>query len=222
MRLATLIFLLYSFNLKSQINQEGVFTLKPALGLNACQIHGDSYTGFNKAGIFGGVAVNSRLNSKASLELGFYFSQKGARHVPNPEKGDYNFYFVNLNYIDLPLSFNFLLNKSYFISFGPSLAYLVSYYEEIDYVNYTGAYNFKPFEYGVNFGLGKNIKEKFSVEVRTSNSIAPIRTYGSFTSTVFYPNPVAQFFNQGFYNNILTLFLSYKLSLKKRTSEQPQ
>jgi hypothetical protein len=197
-----------------------VFSLKPAVGINACQVHGDSYSGFNKAGIFGGVAVNARFTQKSSLDIGFYFSQKGARHVPNPEKGDFNFYFLNLNYIDLPLLFNYKLNKDYFITLGPSAAYLASYYEEINYVNYTGSYHFNSLEYGVNFGLGKIIKDKFYVEVRTSNSIAPIRSYGNFQSTVFYPNPVAQFFNKGFYNNILTIFLSYKFSLKKKTSEQ--
>lgn len=208
-----------SFGFYAQSVSEGVFSLHPALGLNASQIHGDSYSGFNKAGGFAGVAVNTRLSAKASLDLGFYFSQKGARHVPNPEKGDYNFYFVNLNYLDIPLSFKFLVNKNYFITLGPSLAYLISYYEEIDYVDYTGAYKFQDFEYGINVGLGKKIKEKFAVEVRSSNSIAPIRTYGTFTSTVFYPNPVAQFFNKGFYNNLLTLMVTYKINLKKQTSE---
>lgn len=219
MKLTIFVYFMLGYSLFAQKPTEGVFTLYPSLGLNASQIHGDSYTGFNKAGAFAGVAVNARLSPKASLDLGFYFSQKGARHVPNPVKGNYNFYFLNLNYLDIPLSFKFLLNKNYFITLGPSFAYLISYYEEIDYVNYTGAYKFRDFEYGVNFGLGKKIKERFAVEVRSSNSIAPIRTYGSFTSTVFYPNPVAQFFNQGFYNNVLTLMVSYKINLKKQTSE---
>ncbi|MBA3665317.1 MAG: PorT family protein [Bacteroidetes bacterium] len=214
------ILLFLNFVLRAQQNTEGVFSLRPALGINACQVHGDSYSGFHKAGIFGGVAVNTRFSSRASLDIGFYFSQKGARHNPNPEKGDYNFYFLNLNYIDLPFSLNYQLNKDYFITLGPSIAYLASYYEEINYVNYTGSYNFNKFEYGVNLGLGKKIKERFFVEVRTSNSIYPIRGYGGFTSTVFYPNPIAQFFNKGFYNNVLTIFASYKLTLKKKTSAQ--
>lgn len=214
------ILLLSTCNLFCQQNKEPVFSLKPALGLNACQIHGDNYSGFHKIGLFVGTAVNARINSKASMELGFYFSQKGARHVPNPEKQDFNFYYLNLNYIDLPLLFRYQLNKDYFISVGPSVAYLADYYEEINYINYTGAYHFNPFEYGVNFGLGKKIKEKFSVEVRTSNSINAIRSYGNFVSTVFYPNPVARFFNRGFYNNILTIFVAYKIDLKKKTSEQ--
>jgi hypothetical protein len=189
------------------------------LGLNACQIHGDSYSGYHKAGIFGGLAVNAKLGEKSSLEMGFYFSQKGSRHNQNPEKGDFSFYFVNLNYIDLPLSYRRYLNKDYFFTAGPSVAYLISYREETERGDWTGVYPFENFEYGVNVGLGKKIKERFFVEIRSSNSIAPIRSYGVIANLVFYPNAVARAFNRGLYNNILTFFVSYKLDLKKKTSE---
>jgi hypothetical protein len=197
-----------------------VFTLKPAIGINAAQEHGDNYSGFHKAGIFGGAAVNSRLSSSISLELGFYFSQKGARHNPNPSKGDFNYYYLNLNYIDLPLSFRYHLNRDYFITAGPYMAYLTGYYENINYINYTGAYKFNSFEYGASIGLGKKIKEKWSFEVRTTNSIVPVRPFGSaILSNVFYPSAVARFFNKGFYNNVITFFVAYALDLKKKTSE---
>ncbi|MCE3228986.1 MAG: hypothetical protein K0S32_3537 [Bacteroidetes bacterium] len=213
-----IIVLISTLKLASQ-NTEPVFTLKPALGINGCQIHGDNYSGFNKAGIFGGAAVNARLGPKSSLEMGFYFSQKGARHNQNPEKGDYSFYFVNLNYIDLPLSYRRYLNKDYFITVGPSMAYLINYHEETERGDWTGVYPFEDFEYGINFGLGKKIKDKFFVEVRTSNSIGTIRPYGSgFTSTVYYSNIIAQSFNKGLYNNILTFFVAYKIDIKKKTS----
>jgi len=203
-----------------QENKKQVFTLKPALGLNGSQIHGDGYSGYDKAGIFGGIAVNAFINNKTSIEMGFYLSQKGARKNPVPLKGDYSQYYVNLNYIDLPLSLRYHLNKDYFITLGPSIGYMFNYSEWVNYTNFTGAYDFNPLEVGVNFGLGKKIKEKFSVEVRTSNSVIPIRDYGGWTSTVFYPNPVAQFFNKGLYNNVLTLFVAYKLDLKRKTREQ--
>ncbi len=219
MRLLTCIFFFsVGVNFSQELNRS-VFSLRPALGLNASQVHGDGYSGYSKAGLFAGLAINTYLKSRASLEIGFYFSQKGARHVPHPAKGDYNFYFVNLNYIDLPLSFRYQLNKDFFITMGPSLAYLASYYEEIDYVDYTGSYPFNSFEYGINFGLGKKIKDKFFVEVRTSNSFIPIRGYGGFVSTVYYSNFIAQTFNKGFYNNVLTLFFTYKLDLKRKPSE---
>ena len=71
MRFIYLIAILFPFVLFSQDNSKSVFTLKPTLGLNGCQIHGDNYSGFDKLGLFGGVAVNARLNNKLSLDIGF-------------------------------------------------------------------------------------------------------------------------------------------------------
>jgi hypothetical protein len=217
MRCIVLLVLVFNFGLQSQTNTPSVFRLNPALGLNVCQIHGDNYNGYNKPGIFSGVAVNARLNEKMSLELGFYFSQKGARHNQNPEKGDFTFYRVNLNYLDLPLLFKFKLNPTYFITLGPSIAYLISYKEENELGDWTGVYKFNKFETGVNIGLGRKVKERFFVEVRSSNSILPTRNYGILANKVFYPNPIARFFVAGLYNNILTLIVSYNIDIKKKS-----
>ncbi len=220
MRIVSILFLFFYFSATSQNSSGSVFTLKPSLGFNICQIHGDSYSGYDKIGGLAGASVNARLGKKMSLELGFYFSQKGARHNANPEKGDYNFYRLNLNYIDLPLMFHYYLNRTYFVTGGPSFAYLVNYNEIIDYVDRTGSYPFEKKEIGINVGLGRKIKDQFYVEIRSSNSIVPIRRYGVIASGVFYPNPVARFFNRGLYNNILTLLVSYKIDFKKKNGKQ--
>ena len=68
--------------------------------------------------------------------------------------------------------------------------------------------------------IGKMLKEKLFVEVRCSNSITSVRDYGQIANLVFYPNPVARFFNKGFYNNILTLMFSYNIDLKKKSETQ--
>ncbi len=112
-----------------------------------------------------------------------------------------------------------MLNPRYFITLGPSIAYLVSYNENINYTDFTGVYKFNKYEVGLNIGMGRTVVKQLSVEVRCSNSITSVRDYGA-VSHVFYPNPVARFFNKGFYNNILTLMLTYKLD-KTKKSETP-
>ncbi|MDI1355169.1 MAG: porin family protein [bacterium] len=201
--------------MNGQQNHDQIFSLKPSFGGNGCQIHGDAYDGYDKFGVFFGLGLNARLNSKASIELGFYLSQKGALHNPNQNAGDYSSYRLTLNYIDLPLSFRYLFLPKYFFTIGPSVAYLAKYKEVINYTDETGNYPFNKFEVGVNIGLGRKLGDKFSVELRCSNSILPIRGYGV-NSTVFYPNPVAQFFNKGLYSNILTLFFAYHIDLNKK------
>jgi hypothetical protein len=212
--------LLLPFSLSAQQATEPVFTLKPSVGFNACQVHGDSFSGYHKFGAFGGVAVNAKLNQKLSLELGFYFSQKGARHNPDPDKGDITYYRLNLNYVDMPLSLRYAVNSTYFITLGPSVAYLISHNENINYIDRTADSKFNSTELGVNVGLGRKIRDRFSIEVRSSNSIKAIRSYGAVANLVFFPNPVARFFNKGFYNNILTLLLTYKLNFKKKSEPE--
>jgi hypothetical protein len=207
-----LIFVLFFTILNAQKTTENVFSLKPAIGINGCQIHGDSYAGYDKFGIFGGAAINARLNKeKSSIELGFYFSQKGSRH--NPTKNDPSYYRLHLNYIDLPLSIRYRVNSGYFITAGPSVSYLVSYNEYVNYADFTGMYSYNRFEAGINFGLGRKIREKWSIELRCSNSVTPVR---NIIAPIYYPNPVARFFNKGYYSNILTLFVSYQIGINNK------
>ena len=218
MRFLLVILLFVSFCSFAQNNNDPVFALKPSLGINVCQIHGDAYNGYDKPGGFAGAAINAKINSRISIELGFYFSQKGARHNGNIDKGDFSYYRLNLNYIDIPVSFRYMLNTRYFVTAGPSLAYLVGYSENINYTDQTGLYPFKKLELGLNVGLGRKIKGNFSFELRCSNSIATVRSYGVVANLVFFPNPVARFFNKGFYNNILTFIFSYQLNFKRKSA----
>jgi hypothetical protein len=197
--------------------KEPVFSFKPVAGFNACQLHGDNAVGFHKFGFNGGVMVNARLNKKTSIDIGFVFTQKGARKNQNAEKGDYSFFRVNLNYIELPLLLNYKVNPTYFITLGPSIAYLINYQEDTEKGNWNGVYPFNTLEYGVNVGLGRKLKANWLLEVRSSNSFMPIRNYGLAANAVFFPNPVARFFNKGLYNNVLSLYIIYQIKLKPKS-----
>jgi hypothetical protein len=213
-----LILLFFSVQLAAQ--EANVFSLKPALGVNGCQIHGDNYSGYDKFGLFAGLAVNSRFSASNSVELGFYFSQKGSRKNENPKNNDYTFYRANLNYFDMPLSLRHSINEKYFVTLGPSIAYLISYTERAFPDNCPGDCPFNKFEVGINVGLGARIADKITLELRSSNSLTPIRNFGQLANLVYYPNPVARFFNRGLYNNILSLFLAYELHPNAKRSGQ--
>lgn len=209
------LFLLFYRSYNAQ--DPSIFTLKGAIGINGCQVHGDTYDGYDKGGLFTGLCVNAGLSKMHNFELGFYFSQKGARKNSNPSKGDYDSYYLNLNYLDMPLLYRLNLNKRWFITIGPSIAYLVSYKEIDDGTDVTGTSmgnDFEKFEFAINAGLGAKIKSGFEVELRSTNSLLPVHNYGVGSSNVYYQNPIAQLFNEGFYNNILTLFVSYTIKKK--------
>lgn len=212
--IVTLIFFADSFS--QNTNKKEVFTVFPTLGFNTCQIHGDNYSGYNKFGALAGIGVRAVIKPKYFLSLEFNFSQKGARHNQNPEKGDFTFYRVNLNYIDINLMNRIYLNKTYYVNLGFGFNYLVNYQEDNQAGNWDNVWPFEKFELSINAGLGRKITEQLNVEVRSSNSITPIRPYGLNASGIFYPNAVARFFNKGLYNNTLSLVLSYQLSLRKK------
>jgi hypothetical protein len=199
--------------------QENIFALKPALGITACQVHGDSYSGFNKLGFMGGLYVEAKLSQKTSADLGIIFIQKGARKNPNPDAipyPDYSFYYLNLNYVEVPLVLRYSIKKV-FITAGGSFAYLINYHEENELGDITGYAPFNKQEYSFNIGLGMKLGPKMDVEVRSNNSFMTIRPW-KIKSNVFYPNWLARKFSNGLYNNILEIIVSYKINLKRRTT----
>jgi hypothetical protein len=118
--------------------------------------------------------------------------------------------------VDIPLMLRYNVNDNYFLTGGPSMAYLAGYREESNFLNTNGV--FRKYEVGINVGFGRYLKNQWLIEIRSSNSITTVRDFGM-PSNFYYPNPVARFFNKGFYNNILTFFVAYRLNFKKTTSE---
>jgi hypothetical protein len=211
-----LLFLVLGVFYKAQTSGS-VFLLKPVVGFNACQIHGDAASGYNKPGLNGGLVLNTRFTKKYSLDLGFIYTQKGAWKNQNPDKGDYNFFRVNVNFLEMPLLLNVQLNQRYFMTLGPSIGYLLNFNVHVNGIDYSSLYTFEKFEFGSNFGLGRRMKGNFLVEVRTNNSFLPILRYGRAANAVYFPNPVARFFNKGLYNNILSAFIIYEIHPKKKS-----
>lgn len=208
------LFFLFALIFKAQ--DEQVFSLKPALALNACQVHGDTYIGFNKLGFGGGLYINARLKEKLSLEFGIIYNQKGARHNANPEKGDYRYYFLRLDYIEVPVILRYQPKGRFYLTFGPSFGYLANYYQGNENGDITAYLSPRRYEFSVNAGLGMRLTTNMSFEIRSNNSFISIRP---FTVPVnFYgTNVVAQTFNDGLYNNILEFIVFYRIPTKKKS-----
>lgn len=191
------------------------FNLLLTAGVSPAQIHGDPYSGFNKLGGMGGLGVESVFTEKWNMSLSFLFVQKGAKKNPNPSKGDYNAYYVNLNYVEVPLLLTYV-QKKYLFDVGFSAAYLINYYEGTQYGNITGLYPFQKFDYSVKIGLGYQINEKVFVNFRSSNSFITTRP-NSTKQAIYYNNIVARTFNKGYYNNILEFTFGFRIKPKEKT-----
>lgn len=210
-----IVIILFCFNVSRA--QDKKFSLKPALGVTASQVHGDNYAGYNKLGFIGGLYVNSYFSKTLSLDLGLIFVQKGSRHNQNPEKNDFKYYYLNLNYLEVPVILRYAPNK-FFLTIGVSYAYLVNYYEASESGNQTGFYPFNKSEYSLNAGVGMSITKKIDFEVRANNSFMTIRPFGG-NFAPYYNNFLARWFNKGFYNNVLQLVFTYKISPSKKSEQ---
>ena len=163
-------------------------------GIVGSQVDGDTYEGFDKAGITAGLFVNRKLSDLFSLQLEMNYIQKGSR---KPLDDNNTFYLMRVNYIEVPLLLQWHAGKSINIFAGPSFAVLLNSHEETEYGEFKGP-DFKKNEIAARVGISYKLSEKWAVEGRYSNSIATIR-----------PSPAGytRFFENGQYNRLIEIGL---------------
>lgn len=215
LRILALIGILIFFNSALAQEKSNRFNLLLMAGVAPSQVHGDAFSGFHKAGAMGGIGVESIFNERLNLNLSFLFIQKGSRKNPKPDKGDYVSYYLNLNYLEVPLLLTYTHKKKYIFDIGVSAAYLINYYEATENGNQTGLYPFQKFDYSVKVGLGYNITERWFMNFRSSNSFITTRP-NYIKQAIYYNNIIARTFNKGYYNNILEVTLGFRVIPKKK------
>jgi hypothetical protein len=143
------------------------------LGIVGSQVAGDTYSGYNKAGIFGGGFVNLELGKHSILQMELTYFQKGSRENPD-STNNFTSYILRLNYIEIPLLYQYKVKKWIFEA-GPSLGFNVGYFEEFN--GETEFNNNEPVAVTlqINVGIRFFINEHFGIDFRTNNSLLNIR-----------------------------------------------
>lgn len=188
-------FVLY-LPLKAQTFQAGL-----RAGINGSQVHGDTYSGFHKAGFCGGGFSRFHLQNRLYGQFEILYSQKGSRKIPDPENGDYVDFIIRLNYVEVPLLLS-LENKGFIYEGGASLALLINATERVNFVPVGMPY--EKTDVGLVLGIGRKLGEHFNAQFRWTNSILPVRKFN-----VYYQNWFFNLFNKGYYNNVIYLNISY-------------
>ena len=173
-------------------------------GLVGSQVAGDTYSGYNKAGIFLGGFVSIDVSEKSALHMELTYFQKGSRENPT-EKNAYRSYILRLNYIEFPVFYQYKAGR-FTIEAGPSAGFLMGYYEEVDQeVISDHQYYNKPerVTLQINLGLRFAISEKLGVYFRTNNSLM---NFFSENQT----GDVRRLWDYGRYNDALVLSVFYQ------------
>jgi hypothetical protein len=200
------VFLFFSFLLPgSLLLGQQTFQAGILAGLNTSQIHGDNYWGWNQVGAVVGFFVSTNSENKVWYQMELQYSRKGSRKIANPEKNDYDVFELRLNYIEVPLLVRFNYRKLCFQG-GLSGGVLFRVREWDDFGEIK-ARDFRPWEVSFILGGGYKFSQRFYIDVRTTNSLAPVK---KFDSPFNYPRFYLNLFNKGMYNNLISFTLGYR------------
>jgi hypothetical protein len=192
------------------------------VGITTTQVDGDTYAGYNKLGFVAGGFIASQLfwNPEGDWSAAFEITyiQKGSRKVPRPDKGDYSFYKLNLNYVEVPI----LARYSFFvpdsacskklrlqIEGGISTGVLVQWEEENTNGPVTGGVPFEKVDISTVLGLSYAFSRSAFFNTRYEYSAFPVRK-GPISQ--YYQNWTYKFLKPGYYNNVLLFSLRYQFN----------
>ncbi len=196
--------------LLSTISYTQNFVAGPKLGVAFTQVDGDSYAGFNKAGLnVGGFVYRSiSKDEKWGLQFEIEYIQKGSRKYPNVEMGDYREYKISLNYIQFPVFLRFN-TKRFSFETGISIGTLLSADElsEGAKIPEENRVPFKTMEYATIFSVSYHFTDRLWINARYSYSIARVRVPYNGEIPVYDPHWDSR--KPGQYNDLMVFSLYY-------------
>ena len=186
-----------------------VFKTGLIIGLSGAQVEGDGYGGYNKLGFIGGGFVNTALSEKWSTQFEIYFINKGSFDAAHPDKGDFDSFSLNLNYTEIPVALRYKYHK-FMGEIGIYYAQLLSVSVSDEFgARDINRFPFRNFDLGAFIGLYYHISNHFSLNLRSKNSIIPIRDFQNYDQNVGILNKL---FNRGWYNVDLNFSIRYQFS----------
>jgi len=150
------------------------------LGISGSQIEGDGFGGYDKIGLIAGGFVNTDISKKLSAQFEIYFINKGAFNAAHPDKGDFESFKVNLKYIEIPLLLMYK-QKQFKFEAGLYLGKLIGT-PKLSNENgeiFINQYPFKSFDFGGLIGISYSLNDHFIFNLRSKNSLIPIRDFPS-------------------------------------------
>ena len=179
------------------------------LGICASQVDGDTYGGFDKVGLQGGVFVNTKFTKAWGAQMEIKYNAKGARKKTS--KDDPETYSLTLHYIDLPLMIDFIIQDRFIIDAGFVPGYLFAKNGEKNGIKFSDEEirAFKKVDLSWLLGLNYKITDNFIANIRYSYSLFSIRDYETVDANYSFIANIFGYTN-GDYNNFLTMGIYYQ------------
>ena len=189
----------------AQHNYKSPYRAGLKLGYSLHTLTGDLTESRPDDSFLGGFWFQLKMNKKWTAQTELLLLDKGiggARAGENP-------HYVTLHYFEIPVLFQYHRKMIYF-EFGPGLGYVINYAEHL-YGNLSpelvNNYPFMRSELSFNVGIGFTLNEKWTLGLRLSHSLLPVRGAVPLVSKESY-------------NRLLAL--SVTRQLKKKKASDPQ
>ncbi len=191
--------------LYAQHNYKSQYRVGLKLGYSLHTMTGDLTKTQLGGNLLGGFWFQLKMNKKWTAQTELLLLDKGIG-VRGTGKSPH---FVNLHYFEVPVLFQYHRKNIYF-EFGPGLGYMINSRENI-YSNETpdlvNNYPFMRSELSFNVGIGCALNEKWSLGLRLSHSLLPVRSAVPSVSKESY-------------NRLLALSVTRQLKKKKASNRQ--
>jgi len=185
----------------SAVNAQS-FNAGVLFGVNASQVSGDGYQGFNKAGLNFGLFSNIDVSQVINLQMEINYSQKGSRRNPKTSEGDTDFFLLRMNYIEIPIVARTQYKKFKFEAGGYYGQLIKTHLEDEngEFEIQEELNQFNNYDVGFIAGIYFHFTESLMMNFRYSNSIVHFREYDSGESFRF---------DSGMFHNVLSVNLRY-------------
>ncbi len=173
-------------------------------GFNGSQVEGDSFKGYNKAGILAGIFVQTDVAPAIIAGMEIKYSQKGSRKKHNPKQPEIEKYVMRLGYIDIPLFMGFRTHDRSMIIGGIAPGVLIHSKEIGSYgeLPEEDRQDFNTFDLQPFVGFQFDFLERASVDLRLAISV--VKCSDKPAATEYY-------FHNGLFNNVISLAFYYNL-----------
>lgn len=183
-------------------SQNQVFKAHLVGGPSFCQVDGDRFSGYNKLGFHGGIAITHQFNENWSGGFELLYATKGSKKRIDPKDLNPEIFIISAQYVEMPIVANYQLAQWPKFSFGGGLSFGVNVGGTVDDgIAYNA--NFKKSEIALFFQGGYAVSERLTIRLRHANSL--------FRVGDDYPNGLNWFYRVGLYNRLYMGSLVYSL-----------
>ena len=187
--------LLMTVSLKGQPVNAGFFA-----GINASQVDGDSYSGFNKLGLNAGFFVNHHIEYNIYWQGEIRYGTRGVYQGPTDTNP--TLYKSVYHILELGLSVHYLYDERIMVEVGtsPELLLAVRFWDEYGIMDPSTYPENRRFGLNVFGGIGFWFSEKIMAELRYTNSAIPFRDPEEWNNAQY----------RGYFHKVFSLSMVYR------------